>query len=122
MAERKRIPIPYNTAGRLAFDAFRSVAEKMAAVGNEATSDFMHLNFPDSKTVAKEYSDGKYRRIIQLQNGTHIAIVYDYAEQTTMDVFLPHWEPKQRTWKSHEKTNDNFGNRRGNDTVCVPIS
>lgn len=122
MAERNRIPIPYNTAGRLAFDAFRSVAEKMAATGNEATSDFVYLNFPDSKTVGKEYSDGKYSRIIQLQNGTYIAIVYDYVEQTTTDVFLPHWEPKQRTWKNHEKTNDNLGNRRGNDTVCVPVS
>lgn len=120
MTAQNRTMILHNAAGRLVFDAFYSIAEKMIAFGNEATNDFALTNFPDGKTIGKEYSDGQLRRILQTESGAYIAVVYDYTAQTTAAAYLPDWNPKQRMCKRHKETNDNFSNQRGSIAHCVP--
>jgi hypothetical protein len=100
MTDQPRIVIPHNAAGRLAFDAFRTIAEKMLKTGNEATSDFALTHFPESKTVSKEYSDGIFQRIMQTTSGTYISIMYNYATQTTAATYLPHWKPRKRFYQT----------------------
>ena len=75
--------IPNTTAGQRCKDVLLSLAKKMWNTGNEATQDFIQANFPESKTVGKEYADRKFKRIIECEDGSLVAVVYDYVTMTT---------------------------------------
>jgi hypothetical protein len=83
MNERKRTPIPDNAAGRIAFDLFRSFAEKILAYGSDMTSDFALAHFPGGKTVSRKYASMQFRRIIETPGGEYVTIIYDYMAQST---------------------------------------
>ncbi len=117
----KRIAIPDNPAGRLAFKVFRAVAEKMLAVGNEATNDFALSNFPDGKTVRKDYADRQFLRVIKIPTGEYITVIYDYTAQTTAATQLPYEEP-ERGRKHHGEMVEASGNRRGDNVAFVPAT
>ena len=58
-----------------------SLAKKMLAKGNEATDELIQANFPEAKTIGKEYADRKLKRTIEWR-GERITLIYDYATKT----------------------------------------
>ena len=75
--------IPNTPAGQRCIDVLRSIAKKMLDEANKATGKFIEFNFPAAKTVGKEYADRKFKRIVECEDGSLVAIVYDYATMTT---------------------------------------
>ena len=57
--------IPYNEAGKRAFEVFRQVAEKLYAAAQEAVDEWMIQNCPDGKILGTRHADGKYQRDIR---------------------------------------------------------
>ena len=87
MSEQTGIEIPYNAAGRLAFDVFHRLAVKLCEAADEATRDFTLANFPTAQTIRKDYVSRQYRRIIEMGGETY-AVIYDFKTQTTAAVEL----------------------------------
>jgi thymidine phosphorylase len=75
--------IPNTPAGQRCKDVLYSLAKKMFNAGNEATHNFIQANFPAAKTVGKEYADRKFKRIVECEDGSLVAVVYDYMIKTT---------------------------------------
>ena len=75
--------IPNTPAGQRCMDVLRFFAKKMWDAGNEATNSFIQSNFPEAKTISKEYADHKYKRTIEW-GGEHITVIYDYETQAAM--------------------------------------
>jgi hypothetical protein len=74
--------LPDNPAGRRCMDVIYSLAKKFCDIGNKATGDFVQSHFPAAKTIGKEYADGKLKRTIECEDGSHIIVIYDYKEKT----------------------------------------
>ena len=81
MANEPPTRIPNNLAGQRCIDVIHSFAEKMCADGNEATDKLIAANYPEAKTIGKEFVDRKYRRTVEW-GGAHIVIIYDYITKT----------------------------------------
>jgi hypothetical protein len=62
-------------------DVLHSLAKKMCATGNEATNKLISANYPEAKTIGKEFVDRKYKRTIEWGD-TNITLIYDYMTQT----------------------------------------
>jgi len=75
--------IPNTPAGQRCIDVLRLLAKKMCDAGNEATHNFIQANFPAAKTVGKEYAGRKFKRIVECEDGSLVAVVYDYVTMTT---------------------------------------
>ena len=89
MKKQERIEIPDNPAGRLIFDMFKRLAIEMCEIADEATKDFMIMNFPTAETIRKEYINRQYRRVIELGGKHIIVIAYDFKTRTTIAFELP---------------------------------
>jgi hypothetical protein len=75
--------VPNTPAGQRCFDVLWSLAKKMLDKGNEATGNFIQSNYPEAKTIGKDYADRKFMRTIEW-GGEQITVIYDYKTQTTM--------------------------------------
>ncbi len=74
--------IPYNEAGKRAFDVFCRIAEKLYANAQAATSEYIAQHLPACQAVAECHADGKYRRTVRTAEGGMCTVSYDYRTKT----------------------------------------
>ncbi len=74
---KDKIKIPYNAAGQRAFDVFYKVAAKLYMAAQDATSEYVAREYPESETIAEKYAKGKYKRTIATPEGNKL-ICYDF--------------------------------------------
>ena len=115
MNERKPVKIPDNPAGRRCVEFLYSIAKKMWATGNKATTDFALSNFQSVVTINKVYHDKKFKRTIECDNGSYIIVIYDYLTRTTTAAQIPPNEYVERRCEIHEKVSNNIGCYRSHD-------
>jgi hypothetical protein len=79
--------IPDTPTSRRVFDALRDLLHRLAAelieTASGATRDFMLSNFPNARTIRKDYVNRQYRRIIEV-DGENYAVIYDFKTKTTV--------------------------------------
>jgi hypothetical protein len=84
--------IPDTPTSRRVFDALRDLLHRLAAelieTASGATRDFMLSNFPNARTIRKDYANGQYKRIIEVDGETY-AVIYDFKTRTTAAAELP---------------------------------
>ena len=73
--------IPYNAAGKQAFEVFRKVAEKLYKAARDAVDEWMVQNCPDGEILGERHADGKYQRMIRTSDGLGHTICYDYRKK-----------------------------------------
>ena len=69
--------IPNTPAGQRCRDVLYSIAKKICDAAYEATGKYIESNYPEAKTIGKEFVDRKYRHIIKCGR-KRIVIIFDY--------------------------------------------
>ena len=73
--------IPYNEAGKAAFDVFRRIAERLYTTARAAVDDYTAENFPHSTQHSERHADGQYKRTIRTSEGKTVTVCYDYRKR-----------------------------------------
>lgn len=74
---KDKIKIPYNEAGKRAFDVFYKVATKLYTAAQEATDEYIAKEYPESRIIDEKYAKGKYKKIIATPEGNR-QICYNF--------------------------------------------
>jgi hypothetical protein len=75
----ERIEIPYNEAGKRAYEVFYELAEKLLFRARKATQTFLSKTLPTAEIIEeKVMTNGKYTLILAFPGGERQEMTYDY--------------------------------------------
>ena len=82
----EKIIIPYNEAGKMSFEVFYRVAEKLYKAAQDTVNEWMAQNCPEAEIIREYYSDGKHQRLVRTADGLEQTISYDYRTKEVTGV------------------------------------
>jgi len=72
------VKIPYNEAGKHAFDIMWGIAERIWETARTTTADYISEAMPDALTLDERSEGGTYYRTLSGPDGKQAVISYDY--------------------------------------------